>query len=138
MLIRCPLNQLSAWEKIFSTIQNSGIWSINWITGEINNQRIRSGQVKLTTEEIQKIDNEITESRRKTNAAINHDMYLTITGQADYINPYTGKTETDNSNYKYRWVNQNGNVIYSDNDSYNPNNDPSLNVSGYNKCASKK
>jgi len=138
MLIRSPQNQLNTWEKIFSTIQNSGIWSTKWVVGEINGQRTRAGQIALTQKEIQKIDNEIAESHRKTNAAINHDMYLTITGNADYVNPYTGKTEMDNSNYKYRWVDPSGNVIYSDNDSYNPNSDPNLNVSGYKKCAIKK
>jgi len=137
-LVRSLVNQLGSWEKVFSTIQNSGVWSIKWVTDEINGQRKRAGQIALTNQEIQKIDKEITDSRRKTNEAINHDMYLTITGQADYINPYTGKTETDNSNYKNRWIDQSGNVIYSDNDNYNPNSDPDLNVSGYKKSTSKK
>ncbi len=138
ILVRTPLNQLKNWERVFSTIQNSGIWNIKWIVGEINGQRKRSGQIALTNAEIQKIDNEIAESHRKTNAAINHDMYLTITGNADYVNPYSGKTETDNSDYKYRWVDQSGNVIYSDDLNYNPNNDPKLKVSGFKKCSVKK
>jgi hypothetical protein len=138
ILIRSPLNQLNLWEKVFSTIQNSGIWSTKWVVKEINGQRQRSGQIALTNAEIQKIDNEIAESHRKTNAAINHDMYLTLTGNADYVNPFTGKTETDHSDYKYRWVNQEGNVIYSDRADYNPNNDPQINVSGYKKSTMKK
>jgi hypothetical protein len=138
ILIRTPINQLKSWEKVFSKIQNSGIWSTKWVVGEINGQRKRSGQVALTNSEIQKLDNEIAESHRKTNSAINHDMYLTITGNADYVNPYTGKTEQDNSDYKYRWVDASGNIIYSDDANYNPNNDPGLNVSGYKKSVVKK
>jgi hypothetical protein len=137
-LIRTPINQLKSWESVFSKIQNSGIWSTKWVVGEVNAQRKRGGLVALTNTEIQKLDNEITDSRRKTNAAINHDMYLTVTGNADYINPYTGKTEQDNADFKYRWVDAGGNVIYSDDANYNPNNDSGINVSGYKKSAVKK
>jgi hypothetical protein len=137
ILIRAPLNELKNWERTMSTIQNSGIWNMKWVVGEINGQRRRSGQIALTNQEIQKIDNAMTESRRKTNSAINHDMYLTVTGQADYVNPYTGRTEQDNSDYRYRWIDQSGNVIYSDSETYNPNMDPQLHVSGYRRCGRK-
>jgi hypothetical protein len=137
-LVRTPLNQLKSWESVFSKIQNSGIWSTKWVVGEVNAQRKRSGIVTLTNTEIQKLDNEIAESHRKTNSAINHDMYLTVTGNADYVNPYTGKTEQDNADYKYRWIDASGNVIYSDDANFNPNSDPSLNVSGYKKSSVKK
>jgi hypothetical protein len=138
MLIRTPINQLKSWERVFSTIQNSGIWSTKWVVGEINGQRKREGQIALTNAEIQRLDREIAESHRNTNSAINHNMYLTITGNADYINPHTGKLEQDNADYKYRWVDASGNVIYSDDVNYNPNTDPKINVSGYKKSTVKK
>ncbi|PKL37187.1 MAG: hypothetical protein CVV44_16260 [Spirochaetae bacterium HGW-Spirochaetae-1] len=60
-----------------------------------------------------------------------------MTGRADYVNPYSGKTEQDSTDYRYRWVDQSGNVIYSDSESYNPNVDPQLRVSGYKRCGGK-
>ena len=68
---------------------------------------------------------------RETNSEINHDMYLTLTDQVDYINPHNGKTEVDSSDYRYRWVDAGGNIIYSNSETCNPNFDPKLNVSGY-------
>jgi len=131
MLVRAPEGQLSAWEPVLSTIQNSGKWSLTWITGEINGQRQRSGQILATQKELQAIDNAINENRRKTYSEINKDMYLTLTGQNEYKNPYTGEIEVDTDNWKNRWVNSNGDIIYSNLPDYNPNTDPKLNVSGF-------
>ena len=73
-----------------------------------------------------KLNDEIWRSRAKTNDAINHDHYLTLTDQADYVNPYTGATETDTADYKNRWVTAGGDVIYTDDADYNPNKDDRL------------
>jgi hypothetical protein len=138
MLIRTPEGEMDKWDPVFQVIQNSGIWSLNWISGEVNGQRQRSGLIAATQKELQDIDNAINESRRKTSYEINKDMYLTLTGQNEYTNPYTGKVETDTDNWKNRWVNSSGDIIYSDNETYNPNNDPSLNVSGFKKSVPRK
>jgi hypothetical protein len=133
MLIRTLEGEMEKWEPVFLVIQNSGIWSLSWITGEVNGQRQRSGLIAATQKELQEIDNAINESRRRTSSEINKDMYLTLTGQNEYSNPYTGKVETDTDKWKYRWVNSSGDIIYSDNQTYDPNNDLSLNVSGFKK-----
>jgi len=138
MLIRTPEGEIEKWEPVLQVIQDSGIWSLSWITGEVNGQRQRSGLIAATQKELQEIDNAINESRRRTSSGINKDMYLTITGQNEYTNPYTGKVETDTDNWKHRWVNSSGDIIYSDNQAYDPNNDPSLNVSGFKKSVPGK
>jgi hypothetical protein len=138
MFIRAPLGEISKWESILQVIQNSGIWSIAWIKGEVNGQRQRSGLIAATQKELQEIDNAINESRRRTYSEINKDMFLTLTGQNEYTNPYTGKIETDTDNWKIRWINSSGDIIYSDNQSYDPNHDPSLNGSGFKKSVPRK
>jgi hypothetical protein len=130
-LIRTPLNEMEKWESVLQVIQNSGIWNLAWITGEINGQRQRSGLIVATQKELQEMDNAINESRRNTYSEINKDMYLTITSQNEYTNPFTGKKETDTGNWKNRWINSSGDIIYSDNSSYDPNKDNDLNVSGF-------
>jgi hypothetical protein len=65
-------------------------------------------------------------------------MYLTITGQEDYTNPFTGETERGTNEWKYRWENELGDVIYSDNQNYSPNNDVNLNVKGFKKSEIRK
>lgn len=138
MLIRTPANETAKWEPVLQVIQNSGIWNINWIAGEINGQRQRSGLIAATQKELQEIDNAINESRRNTNSEINKDMYLTITGQNEYTNPFTGKTETDTDNWKNRWTNSSGDIIYTDNPTYDPNMDPDLKIQGFKKSVPRK
>lgn len=130
-LIRAPLNELEQWETVLQVIQNSGIWNLTWIAGEINGQRQRSGLIAATQKELQEIDNSINESRRSTYSEINKNMYLTITGQNEFTNPFTGKKETDTDNWKNRWINSSGDIIFSDNASYDPNRDPDMKVSGF-------
>lgn len=131
MLIRTPEGQLSSWEPVLSIIQNSGNWSLTWLTREINRQRQRSGQILATQQELQAIDNAINENRRKTYSEISKDMYLNLTGQNEYKNPFTDEIEVDTDNWKNRWVSSNGEIIYSNLPDYNPNADPKLNVTGF-------
>lgn len=131
MLIRAPFGELDKWEPVLSVIQNSGKWNTSWVVNEANGQRKRAGQMILTQQEIQALDRAISESHNRTNSEINKDMYLNLTGQNEFSNPHTGETETDTNHWKYRWVNNLGEIIYTDQQSYNPNFDPVLNKSGF-------
>ena len=111
---------------------------MSWIRDEVNGQRHRSGLIAATQKELQEMDNAINENRRRTSSEINKDMYLTLTGQNEYSNPHTGKVETDTESWKNRWINAGGDIIYSDNPDYDPNHDPSLNVSGFKKSIPRK
>lgn len=131
ILIRAPKGELPAMEGVLSVIQNSGKWNMKWIAGEIQGQMKRQKTVAMTQQDIQRMDREIAEGKRKTQAAIQHDMYLTLTGQNDYRNPFTGEVERDTSDWKHRWINQAGDVIYSDDPNYDPNADPALKKTGF-------
>jgi len=137
-LIRTPLSEMEKWEPVLQVIQNSGIWNMAWIAGEVNGQRQRSGLIAATQKELQAMDNAINENRRNTNSEINKDMYLTLTGQDEYKNPFTGKVETDTDNWKNRWINESGDIIYSNNPTYDPNIDPDLKVSGFKRSVAAK
>jgi hypothetical protein len=138
MLIRAPGNELSKWEPVLNVIQNSGIWSLKWITGEINGQRQRSGIIAATQKELQDLDNAINENRRNTYSEINKDMYYTLTEQNEYTNPFTGKKEIDTGNWDNRWINSSGAIIYSNDGNYNPNSDPDLKITGFKKSVPRK
>lgn len=138
MLIRAHLEELSIWEPVLKVIQNSGIWSFNWIAGEVKGQQHRAGVMAATQKELQAMDNAINENRRNTNSEINKDMYLTLTGQNEYANPFTGKIETDTDNWKNRWINSSGDIIYSNDRGYNPNRDPDLKITGFKQSVPRK
>jgi hypothetical protein len=65
-------------------------------------------------------------------------MYLTLTGQEDYTNPFTGETERGSNEWNFRWENPSGDVIYTDNQNYSPNDDVNLVTKGYKRSEIRK
>ena len=65
-------------------------------------------------------------------------MYLTLTEQEEYMNPYTNKVEIGTDQWRYRWVNEGGDVIYTDSEEYDPNIDVHLNRTDYKKSKVRK
>ena len=43
-------------------------------------------------------------------------MYLTLTEQEEYVNPYTNEVEVGTNQWQHRWINESGDVIYTDNE----------------------
>lgn len=69
---------------------------------------------------------QIVDKKRQTHAEIRHDSWLFLTGQEDYVNPHTGLVEQGSNQYKRRWINGSGDVIYTDDPNYDPRADPNL------------
>jgi hypothetical protein len=121
---RAPAEQFEMWEPVARIIIFSLQFDSAWLQKEIVGQAQRAGILLRTQQEIQQIEQEIVAHRQRTNAEINNDMYLTVTGQEEYINPYTKEVERDSGDWKYRWVTEGGQVVFSDDPDYNPNYDP--------------
>lgn len=131
IIVRSPASEFTKWEPVFCEINYSPVLNLKWIEGEVRGQIQRGEIVAQTMQEINRIDQEIQQGHIKTNSEINHEMYLNLTGQEDYVNPFTNQVERGSNQWNYRWVNDQGNIICTDNMNYNPNNDPSLHVQGY-------
>lgn len=138
LLIRAPKGELKEWAAILETIQNSIKIDINWFVGELRGQQYRAGKMIEVQQEIRNIDKEIVEHQQKVNYEINNDMYLNFTGQEEYINPFNGEVEMGTNNWKYRWQNDLGEIIYTDRGEYDPNTDINLNVSGFKRSEIRK
>lgn len=67
------------------------------------------------------------EHQRRTNAEIHNDVFLTLTDQEEYVNPYSNEVEIGSNQWRHRWVNASGEVIYADRADYDPNVDLRLN-----------
>ena len=137
-LIRAPKDEYDKWAPIFSVIQDSVVINRQWLMGEIRGQMERSRIARDTQREIQRIDQEIVEHRQKTNAEIHNDMFLNLTDQEEYVNPYTNQVETGSNQWKNRWINESGDVIYSNDDDYDPRTDHRLNRSDFKKSPVRK
>lgn len=137
-LLRAPLGQLTKWEPILSIVQNSVKINVQWLVGKIKGQAIRGEIAAKTQKEIERIGREISAHRQKTNVEIHNDMYLTLTDQEEYINPYTNEIEVGTNQWQHRWVNESGDVIYTDSEEYDPNIDIDLNKSDFKRTKIKK
>ncbi|MDD5088495.1 MAG: hypothetical protein PHI18_06830 [bacterium] len=133
---RTPAAEFTQWIPVFAAMQASIQINPKWLAGEIQGQMTRSQIVLDTQRDIARIEQEMTENRRKVNSEIQNSMYLTLTGQEDYKNPFTGEYETRPVELgKYRWVNDLGQEVYSDNNTYDPNADVNLYHKGFQRCA---
>ncbi len=138
LFIRAPKGELKKWAPILETIHTSVKIDVNWLKGEIAGQRSRGETLINIQQQIQNIDNEITAHRQKTNQEIQNDMYLTLTDQEEYVNPHTNEIEMGTNQWKHRWQNDLGEIIYTDAEDYDPNHDPNLHVSGFKRSAVRK
>ena len=136
--VRAEKGKFESMAPIFSTIGQSVKINPEWIRHEIRSQQINSQIAIQTQRDVERIDKEITEHRARTNSEINNDMYLNLTGQEDYTNPFTGETERGTNEWNYRWENRQGDVIYSDNQNYSPNDDVNLTVKGFKRSEIRK
>jgi hypothetical protein len=137
-LIRTPVNEFDKWQSTLSIIQNSVQINSKWLAGEIRGQQQRGEIMINTMQEMQRIEKAIGEHRQKTNSEIHNDMFLTLTDQEEYVNPFTKEVEYGSNQWQYRWTNPNGDVIYTDSEDYDPRTDVHLNRTDYKRTPIRK
>lgn len=128
---RAPEAEFEAYQKVARVLVNSFAINPRWWAAEAAGQRYRSGVVQATQADLARMDREIAEHRQKTQASIQDQQYLTLTGQERWVNPHTGRPELGSNEWKHRWQDASGRVIYTDDERWDPNVDPDLKVSGF-------
>jgi hypothetical protein len=137
VVARAPAAEYDSYAAVAKVIFNSFALNPRWLQAEMKGQADRAAIVSATLREISSIDAEIARNRAETMSKINDQEYLTLTGQERYVNPHTGEEELGSNEWKYRWENGSGEVIYTDEKSWDPNSDPTLRVSGYKQSVAK-
>lgn len=132
---RAPVAELPRLEKVMGAVVQSVVVDPGWMAREVRGQAQRAGKLLEVQRYVQRIDEEIAAHRQRTNAEINRQMFNTLTGQEEYVNPHTGEVERDTSQWKHRWQDATGRIVYSDQDHYDPNHDPTRNLSGFKRSA---
>ncbi len=138
VVIRAPEKCFNDWEALFQEIGASVKLNPQWVQAELKGQMQRGSTMIKTMNDINRIGQEIQKGHAETNSKINHQAYLNLTDQEDYINPHTAEVERGSNQWDHRWVDDLGNVIYTDNLEYNPNFDLELQMQGFKKCGVKK
>jgi hypothetical protein len=120
-MLRSPAKAVKQWKPVLDIICQSVRLNPEWFARASKAGAQRAQMSQETLRYLQSVDQQITEHRSKTNAEIRYEDYLMLTGQEDYVNPYTKEVERDTSEYKYRWTTEGGDMIYSDQYGFNPN-----------------
>lgn len=132
---RAPEGEYDFFGPLARTVINSFSLNPQWLQAEMRGQMQRSEIVQSTLRDLARIDAEIARNRSQTMAHIQQQQYLTLTNQERYRNPYTGREELGSNEWKYRWQNNAGEVIYTDDSYWDPNTDPTLHLTGYKRSS---
>lgn len=124
MGVRAPADEYDQWEPLLALIAGSAEPNPRWVAGELEGQQTRGEIAIRTQQEVQSIERQMVEHRQQTNAEIHHDMFLTLTDQEEYVDPFDGGVVTGSNQWEHRWQNPAGDVLYTDNEAYDPNYDP--------------
>ena len=137
IVARAPEAESDAYGSIAKVVFNSFALNPRWLQAEMQGQADRAAIASATLRDIARVDAEIARSRSETMSQINDQEYLTLTGQERYVNPNTGEEELGSNEWKYRWENSSGEVVYTDDRTWDPNTDPNLHLSGYKRSSVK-
>ena len=135
VLMRAPDGEYESWEPVLQHILVSGEINPQWMAQEQANQGMLTGAYQNAQQaeryraqraldfqhEMQQMDREIVEHRQRTNAEIRNDSYLMLTGQEEYLNPYTHEVDVGSNEWRHRWVTESGDEFYSDDANDDPN-----------------
>ncbi len=126
-LVRAPETEFEAMAPLFHVMIGSLQINMQWLIGEVRAQVQRGATSAEVLRKMQQMDQEISDAHAKSNAQISEDMFLNLTGQEEYLNPYTNKVETGSNEWDYRWTNSDNEVIYTNDVNYDPNRDQLIN-----------
>jgi len=121
LIFRAPADEFEAWRPVMDIMRFSVQFNPEWVLKEAKGQRDRAEMAKKVYDEIQRIDREIAMKTSVNREEIMNDNFLVLTGQEEYVNPHTGKVETDTNAYQYRWETGGGDVYYTNSEDENPN-----------------
>jgi len=138
VVIRAPEADFYTWEALFHEIGASVELNPQWVREELRGQMQRGSTMIKTIQDVNRLGQEIQKGHAETNAKINHQAYLNLTDQEDYLNPHTRKVERGTNQWDHRLVDDLGNVIYTNNQEYNPNYDLELQMQGFKRSQVQK
>jgi hypothetical protein len=121
LAFRAPAAEFDARKPVLDSIRASRRLNPEWAAA-VTRASGECAQSALETQRyIAEVAGQIAENRRRTHAGIRHENWLFLTGQEEYTNPFNGQTEVDTSRYRYRWTDRQGNMLYTDENSFDPN-----------------
>jgi len=121
LAFRAPAAAWDRWRAVMDVVRFSIRFNPEWVLRESEGQRERADIAIKVFDEMRRIDRQILERTRVNREEIMNDNFLVLTGQEEYVNPFTGEVETDTNEYQFRWETPAGDRFYSDRETDDPN-----------------
>lgn len=123
-MMRAPREEADRWKPVLDIVRQSIQINQEWLARYVEASGERGATVAETLRYLARLDQEIFERRSKTRSDIQHENYLLLTGQEEFVNPFTKEIERDTSDYKNRWTTASGHRFYAESELFDPNRDP--------------
>jgi hypothetical protein len=136
--VRAPAAEFDGMTPLFALLEGSVKGNPQWVAGERQGAAARSKNALDTQRYLQRQREEMMANKRQTQAEIRYSHWLDITGQEDYVNPHTGEVELGSNEWKHRWEGDNGDVVYTNDPTYDPNTDPNVTHKDFKRSAVRK
>ncbi|MCU0246532.1 MAG: hypothetical protein MUC42_08150 [Bryobacter sp.] len=124
---RAPAAEFDRWAPLGAVIRSSFKLNLDWLRKEMRGQMQRGDIAYRTLKEISRMDEEMVAHRRRTGAEVAAGMFPALGPLEEYLNPFTKGLDIAPSEWKNRWVSPAGEVLYVHDAKYDPNRDPALN-----------
>jgi hypothetical protein len=121
LAFRAPAQEFDQWRATMDIIRFSVRFNLNWLIKEFQGQDQLARKAANVFKEMNRIDQEIIQKSNINRSEIMNDNFLALTGQEEFVNPQTGKIETDTDAYRYRWKSPGGDMYYTNNEDEDPN-----------------
>jgi hypothetical protein len=121
IVMRAPVESFEAWHGLLDTIRESVRINMAWAELVQKHSAIRAQEIVDAQNYISRVTGEVAANRSKANDRSNLQTDLALRGQSDYANPFTGEVERDSSGYSHRWENKSGDVLYTNEEGFDPN-----------------
>jgi len=121
LMFRAPAGSFDQWKGVLDMIRESLTFNPNWLASVQRNGDARAKEALETQRYINRVNEEIAANHARTNAEIAHEDWLLLTSQEEYKNPYTGEVERGTSEYAHRWENNEGDILYTNENGFDPN-----------------
>ena len=118
---RAPLDEFDRWRPVMDVIRYSLRFRPQWVSMESRNQRAQADYMMQVFDEVRRIDQEILAQTTINREEIMNDNFLVLTGQEEYVNPFSGEIEVATDAFRFRWANAGGDIYYTDREDDNPN-----------------
>jgi hypothetical protein len=136
--VRAEKGKFDSMAPVFNTIVQSFRISQKWMVNELGVKQVYQGISPDRAEEIEEHGSEICRAHERYQTWMANEIFNIQAGSLFFTNPFTGNAERGSGVWKYRWENERGDLVYTEDQDYDPNLDPAMELKNYRRSLARK